>query len=804
MKKITLFLLSAVLALTASASAKWTLQGNSYTVDTLFHANIGPGTSQTSLLVTGAYKLRVFYTTTDLTNPYVEMRSIKAGNKLAAVATVTSMAKSKDKEGARYFAGVNADFFGNSQPIGTTVVDREVYYTIDNGWNQWAIDANNVPFIGTITLSGKVTKDDVSNPITAFNVGRGENHMIIYTPKFGSNTKTNQYGTEAILTPVDKPLLVGETVKMKVTGTPSSTGSLAIPAGSYVLSGHGTSREFVAALADGDEIEVTVNFKKEDGTEFAPTQVSGGLPIILSDGKVTDTQGAIDHLTALNPRTAIGHDATKTKLVMLVVDGRSTISQGCVSRVLADIMREVGCTEALNFDGGGSSILYTRDLGTRNVPSEGTERAVTNAVFAVATSPTDNNIASIEFAMASKDLPQHSYFKPTIFGFNKYGSLVSTDLKGFTLSCDEELGTVSEDGTTLLISGTGCHNLTAKYGDLTVTVPISVTTSTNCRYKSVTTDSFNDYKVDLYANYGDQELSLNNKAFTWSSDDTSIATVNEDGIIHGVKNGKTTIHGSFEGTTYDIEVNVEIPTSRYQAIDPNLDPNSWTFSTSSMENASFNSFGDSGMAFDYTATSSRRLYFDLAKDIKLWSMPDSILFEVNTKDETLNTIYINLTNKNNEVYEYKYTVPNTTANATNKLLVPMNDIFDKTNASLYPITFNSMRILMLDQPNTTHRLEIAKFATVYSAIPADASGISEVTANETNEALILSPNPVESGESVSLNVDSPVDFVISGINGSTVAKGNGSTIETSGMKSGVYIVTIIKNSNAIAGKLVIK
>ena len=61
MKKSIILLLAATAPLSTWAAKEWTLQGNTYTVDTLFHAPIGPGTTQTSLRVEGAYNLNVFY-----------------------------------------------------------------------------------------------------------------------------------------------------------------------------------------------------------------------------------------------------------------------------------------------------------------------------------------------------------------------------------------------------------------------------------------------------------------------------------------------------------------------------------------------------------------------------------------------------------------------------------------------------------------------------------------------------------------------------------------------------------------------
>jgi exopolysaccharide biosynthesis protein len=73
---------------------------------------------------------------------------------------------------------------------------------------------------------------------------------------------------------------------------------------------------------------------------------------------------------------------------MMVVDGRnSKRSIGVTTQVLGQLMKHYGAYEALNWDGGGSSNLYVRHLGQVNNGSDGSERPVTNAMFAVANLP---------------------------------------------------------------------------------------------------------------------------------------------------------------------------------------------------------------------------------------------------------------------------------------------------------------------------------------------------------------------------------------------------------------------------------
>src|SRR5206468_2162421 len=66
----------------------------------------------------------------------------------------------------------------------------------------------------------------------------------------------------------------------------------------------------------------------------------------------------------LNPRTAAGVDRDGRTLWLMVVDGRQPgFSEGVAVNELAGLMKEVGCWDALNLDGGGSSIMLLSTNG---------------------------------------------------------------------------------------------------------------------------------------------------------------------------------------------------------------------------------------------------------------------------------------------------------------------------------------------------------------------------------------------------------------------------------------------------------
>ena len=92
----------------------------------------------------------------------------------------------------------------------------------------------------------------------------------------------------------------------------------------------------------------------------------GGL---LQNGKVLPAPSEV-----LHPRTALGLDRSGRWLTLVVVDGRRPdYSEGVSLRELAEIMQQAECWDALNLDGGGSSIMLLADehnaLQTMNRPS---------------------------------------------------------------------------------------------------------------------------------------------------------------------------------------------------------------------------------------------------------------------------------------------------------------------------------------------------------------------------------------------------------------------------------------------------
>ena len=475
MKRLILIALFVASVVVSNAATEWTLQGGKYMVDTVNHVKVGPSTTLTSLRLTGAQNLNIFYAVTDLTNPLIDMKVLKAKNTIFARQEVSGMAIDNDKDSSQYFLGVNADFFnmrrGNS--IGSQVSDGKLVYVDNNGRTQWAWGDSRTPIMDEMKISCIITAGNNVMNVSGVNVEENIDDINIYSSLYGEQTDSNGNVLEVVVCPLED-IAIGKRVKMRVESAPTTGGRLPIPTDGYVISGSGSQRFLINQIKEGDVIEVSTSVVMPNGTQITPSEVVSGYPVILRDGVTTDPVDILKHLNGLHPRTAVGNDADNTKLVVLIVDGRSEVSDGCTSKVLADIMRYVGCDDAINLDGGGSSELYVKNLGICNVPSDGKERTVANGLYAVANVPVDNEIASIEFAQYRPSLNVNEPYTPIIYGYNKYGILVDTNVEGVKLSCDKKCGKILNKGRALQPSKEGEFLLTAKVGNISTQAIVKV------------------------------------------------------------------------------------------------------------------------------------------------------------------------------------------------------------------------------------------------------------------------------------------------------------------------------------------
>lgn len=111
----------------------------------------------------------------------------------------------------------------------------------------------------------------------------------------------------------------------------------------------------------------------------------GGVGVLIHDGIIRNTWA--DELLDVSadsnqPRTAIGYAKDDNKLVFFVCEGREMTEgvAGMTTAEVANLLTAIGCTEALNLDGGGSSQMLI--MGKETIKgSDGQQRSIIDACF---------------------------------------------------------------------------------------------------------------------------------------------------------------------------------------------------------------------------------------------------------------------------------------------------------------------------------------------------------------------------------------------------------------------------------------
>ena len=751
MRKVSLIALLALCgAVPSFGRTNLDVRGVNYTVDTLYHAKIGPGTTQTQLrLEAGNMPLDVFYLTVDRTTPGVSIRTVNSTDKVAGNERTSAMAQRKTVDGLHYFAGTNGDFYATAgtatngtsvvgTPVGSTTVDSEVY-TMTNTQYQFAIEPSGATHIGSFNYyTGTASIGDKTTLFKGVNVSSPANGITLYTPRYWGSANQGDFAgachqVSARLAEGSEPFVAGGKFSLVVTSEPETHGDMTIPDDGFIIHGRGTSAEsanttaddFVAALRPGDVVTFDNVILNHLNQPIHPSAIISGFPKNMQEGTVIDFTD-----TSRHPRTGIGVSSDGTKIILMVVDGRSSSSVGVTFSELGDIMQFAGAYEALNLDGGGSSTLYTEAFGVRNHTSDGSERAVGNGIFAVLEAPEDDAIAEIAFKDWAMTMPHYGLYTPVIYGYNKYGRLVDTDVKGFTLSSDA--GTA--DGPTLTATAIGTYALTATYNGATASIPVTVAEVSDVtpKYASVVLDSTREWPVDLVAAMGTNKLAVSPVPFDWTTSDASIATVDEDGTVRGVADGTAVITGTFGENTCSVKVDVQIPVETAMAIERTGEVDAWSITGTSISKGFTVSALDNGLAVDFTLSSTRGPLLKAQLNREVYSLPEALRIRVNPGDTRVTKV-ITIIKANNETRTVQLThdaeLP---LHRETALTYNLADIFDTAgDLGVYPITFQSVSFYLSGATKTPYRLEVPGIEGVYDE---KTLGVDDITLSDGDDA----------------------------------------------------------------------
>lgn len=267
--------------------------------------------------------------------------------------------------------GVNGDFFDirdTEAPLGVAK-DRQrgIMNGVQSGWNSafW-VDTAGVPHIGDLYADAVLRQRPNLDVTTVNSPSVRPGDVGLYTEKWG--TLAGYRVVDGQRRGVRMVVVRHGRVVSNRSRFPAS-----LRVRDLVLVGRGSGAGELARLRAGQRLTADVSL-----SEDVAMAVTGNM-FVMRDGK----RVAKDDVD-LHPRTAIGIDHDTGQLLLLVVDGRQAVSRGATMKELGKLFQRLGAEDALNLDGGGSSIMLARQadgsLAVLNSPSDGHPRPVANGL----------------------------------------------------------------------------------------------------------------------------------------------------------------------------------------------------------------------------------------------------------------------------------------------------------------------------------------------------------------------------------------------------------------------------------------
>lgn len=319
----------------------------------------------------------------DRTRPDFTLTTSLGGGTRQGLATLTQQLKRIPKELGTPVAAVNGDFYQTEgeryagDPRGLQIANGELMSSPNERVSFW-IDTNGLPQMEKVKPHFLIRWPKGDSTPYELNEERGR-AAVLYTPVIGSSTKTSG-GIEFILEKASEtewlPLRPGEKFPARIKDIRQG-GNTRFVRDTMVLS-------FTRLPAGSGAAEAKVGDIVWISTETTPSLKGvqtglGGGPELVRGGQAQPAR--VNKSNARHPRSALGWN--EKEFYFVTVDGRQPrLSDGMTLPELADFLVKIGCTEAMNLDGGGSAEVWMEGK-ILNSPCYGHERSTANALVLV-------------------------------------------------------------------------------------------------------------------------------------------------------------------------------------------------------------------------------------------------------------------------------------------------------------------------------------------------------------------------------------------------------------------------------------
>ncbi len=370
----------------------------------------------------------------DLRNPAVRVEAALAGGTVYRQdPTFGREIVSETVQRLEALAGVNADFFPfTGDPLGIHIQQGELV-SEPSQRVAFGMTARGELIFGEVVVRAEVTPEGGEPlPLSGINRTLQANECVLITPRWGEVYPLPNGAVVLSLRELDGVPMLGKTLHAKVGEPIAAQTTCAVPADGALLVATGTLAERIKGWQSGTALSLRFwvdptsqqvvlvpatsrpstqlasrgSFHRRSEADFWTKAVMavGGGPWLVREGTVLVDASRQGFQSAFSdnrhPRTAVGVTA-EGKLLLVTVDGRQPMAAGMTLYELARLMIDLGATDAINLDGGGSTTLAVRGGLVINSPSEGKQRPVANSVVVFAPRPAVAESAQVQMEPAS-------------------------------------------------------------------------------------------------------------------------------------------------------------------------------------------------------------------------------------------------------------------------------------------------------------------------------------------------------------------------------------------------------------------
>ena len=313
----------------------------------------------------------------DLHNPLVKLDTIAGtGGQFTKKQSVRRMA---NETGAA--AAINGDFFNMSAegvPIGAQISDGKLLASAPflPGLYSFGITKDNKPVVASFAFEGRITaKNGAVYPLGGINKTyywyendgihpEGQHSMIdglyMYTNAWGQVDRSN----DGVTVPTEVLVQNGIIKQIALNGIID----MIAPPDGYILRASGKAAEFVQQnLKVGDPLFAQYTMYSQDPLQPYEADsfkmMISGQTILVDNGKPTAFTRPTTGLNGNRARTAIGH-SQDGRYAYLVTADHVGEKDGLTLQELQHLLIKLGVWKGINLDGGGSTQMAVRPLGS--------------------------------------------------------------------------------------------------------------------------------------------------------------------------------------------------------------------------------------------------------------------------------------------------------------------------------------------------------------------------------------------------------------------------------------------------------